>query len=76
MKSRIAALFAALALASFGTAGAENAKPATPVPAKVVETKAALRDLWVGHVFWVRNVVQARLANDASRAKAYEQEVV
>jgi hypothetical protein len=76
MKFRMAALIAALALASFGTADAETAKPVATVPAKVVETKAALRDLWLSHVFWVRNVVQARLANDASRSKTAEQEVV
>ena len=25
--------------------------------AKMVQTKEALRDLWVGHIFWIRNVV-------------------
>ena len=29
---------------------------------KLHATKAALRDLWIGHVFWVRNVVVAGLA--------------
>ena len=47
-----------------------------PAQAKVAETNAALRDLWVGHVFWVRNVVIETLAkNDAARAAA-EKEVV
>lgn len=27
---------------------------------------AVLRDLWIGHVFWIRNVVTARLAGDAA----------
>jgi hypothetical protein len=49
---------------------------ATTVPAKVVTTQAAMRDLWIGHIFWVRNVVDARLGNNTSAAKAAEQQVV
>ena len=47
-----------------------------PAPAKVNETGAALRDLWVGHVFWVRNVVVATFAGNRPAAAAAEQEVV
>lgn len=48
----------------------------TPAPAKVNETGAALRDLWVGHIFWVRNVVVSTFAGNQSAAAAAEQEVV
>jgi hypothetical protein len=48
----------------------------TPMPAKVHETGAALRDLWVGHVFWVRNVVVETFAGNQPAAAAAEQEVV
>ena len=37
---------------------------------------SALRDLWIGHVFWVRNVVTARLAGDTAAESAAEQQVV
>jgi hypothetical protein len=47
-----------------------------PAPAKVNETGAALRDLWVGHVFWVRNVVVSTFAGNQPAAAAAEQEVV
>lgn len=47
-----------------------------PAPGKVNETGAALRDLWVGHVFWVRNVVVATFAGNQPAAAAAEQEVV
>ena len=47
-----------------------------PAPAKVNETGAALRDLWVSHVFWVRNVVVSTLAGNQPAAAAAEQEVV
>jgi hypothetical protein len=77
MKCRIAPLLAALVLTTPALgAGDSPAQPAATVPTKVAETKAALRDLWIGHVFWVRNVVDARLSGDAARAKASEQQVV
>jgi len=50
--------------------------PAASVPTRVAETQAAMRDLWLGHIFWVRNVVEARLADNAGAAKAAEQQVV
>lgn len=43
---------------------------------KLDATKAALRDLWIGHVFWVRNVVVAGLAGDAAAQLAAEKQVV
>lgn len=70
-------LAAALAMAWPGLAPSATAPAAAAtVPTKVVETQAAMRDLWLGHIFWVRNVVDARLENDASEAKAAEQQVV
>lgn len=48
----------------------------TPAPAKVNEAGAALRDLWVGHIFWVRNVVVDTFAGNQPAAAAAEQEVV
>lgn len=45
-------------------------------PAKVDSTKAALRDLWINHVFWVRNVVVAEFAGDTAAKKAAETQVV
>jgi hypothetical protein len=43
---------------------------------KLNATKAALRDLWIGHVFWVRNVVIAELAGNAAAQQAAEKQVV
>jgi len=48
----------------------------TPAAAKVAETGAALRDLWVGHIFWVRNVAVDTLAGNKKAAEAAEKEVV
>jgi hypothetical protein len=43
---------------------------------KVYVTQSALRDLWIGHVFWVRNVVVAELAGDAPAQQVAEKKVV
>jgi hypothetical protein len=52
--------------------------PTTPASAstKLADTKAALRDLWLGHIFWVRNVVAARFAGDATEATVAQAQVV
>jgi hypothetical protein len=47
-----------------------------PAQAKVVEASAAQRDLWVGHIFWVRNVVVETYAGNKKAAAAAEKEVV
>lgn len=49
---------------------------ATQVSTKALQTGAALRDLWLGHAFWVRNVVTATLASNKTAATAAENEVV
>lgn len=49
---------------------------ALPNATKVSQTDAALRDLWIGHVFWVRNVVVNTLDGNSGAAKAAESEVV
>jgi hypothetical protein len=62
-----------------GPALAQHGTPSSaemPASAKVNETGAALRDLWVGHVFWVRNVVVSTFAGNRPAAAAAEQEVV
>jgi hypothetical protein len=43
---------------------------------KLNATKAVLRDLWIDHVFWVRNVVVAGIADDAVAQQAAEKQVV
>jgi len=76
MKSRITLLIAALCVVTApGFAIADDGESAA-VPAKVAATQDALRDLWIGHIFWVRDVVKARIAGDDEQATAAEQQVV
>jgi hypothetical protein len=68
------AVSAPAALASESTA--TPAATATVVSVKLADARAAQRDLWIGHVFWVRNVVYATFDGDAAAAKAAEGQVV
>ena len=72
--SILATVFASVgpALAQHGSHSIAQA----PAAAKVNETGAALRDLWVSHVFWVRNVVVSTFAGNQPATAAAEQEVV
>jgi hypothetical protein len=65
----------ALVLPAFSQAAAKPAAPST-VPVKAADTRAALRDLWIGHVFWVRNVVDASFDGDTAASRSAEQQVV
>jgi hypothetical protein len=67
---------AAAGLATPVLAASSQLAAATPASEKVAETKAVLRDLWVGHIFWVRGVVFATLAKNSPAAAAAEQAVV
>jgi len=40
------------------------------------QTSAALRDLWLGHIFWVRNVAVETLAGNKAAAEAAEKQAV
>ena len=67
-----------LLLASFCLAipaGAATA-PTTADPIAVLETRMALRDLWVEHIFWIRNYAMAADAGDLAQRKVAEDEVV
>jgi hypothetical protein len=44
-------------------------------PVRVEEMKQTLRDLWVGHIFWVRHVVSNIATNDPEERVAAEKEV-
>lgn len=49
---------------------------ATASPAKVADTKAALRDLWLGHILGIRNVAVATMDKNAAARESAEKSVV
>jgi hypothetical protein len=72
----IVAAFAAPAAPVFAQ-HAEHVRTAqSPTGAELEQTGAALRDLWVGHIFWVRNVAVDTLAGNKAAAAAAEKQVV
>jgi len=62
--------------AAHGPSEHSSAAKQPAVSAKAAETGAALRDLWTGHIFWVRNVAFATLTKNDVAANAAEQQVV
>lgn len=58
-----------------GLAAAATA-PSGPVPAKLAATQAAQRDLWVGHIFWVREVSRGLADKNQAAADFAEKQVV
>jgi hypothetical protein len=73
---------AVLATAATGVSGSayahqeHAAAKEAPRSAKTAQTAAALRDLWVGHIFWVRNVALATFSKNEAALKAAEQQAV
>jgi len=43
---------------------------------KTLQTATSLRDLWLGHIFWVRNVSVAAIDKNGAATKAAEQQAV
>ncbi|MFJ4394328.1 hypothetical protein [Pseudomonas sp. NPDC089396] len=49
---------------------------ATPAESAALNTRLALRDLWVEHIFWVRNYAVANQAGNAKQSAVAANEVV
>ncbi|HKR37581.1 MAG TPA: hypothetical protein VJT10_22245 [Steroidobacteraceae bacterium] len=78
MKSLRTVLAASLLSSIFSVAGLASASeaPGGAVLAKVTATQAAERDLWVGHIFWVREVVRGLAEKNQAAADFAEKQVV
>ena len=76
MKRRTLALLLLVTLAQpFWTHAAQETAKATS-DTSALTTRLALRDLWVGHIFWVRNYVVANQDGQKKQAEAAATEVV
>lgn len=78
MKSLRTVLVASLLSSLFFGAGLASAAdaPSGAVPAKVAATQAVERDVWVGHIFWVREVVRGLAEKNQAAADFAEKQVV
>jgi hypothetical protein len=61
---------------SFAHEGHAASAKVTKESAKTVELRQALRDLWIGHVFWTRNVALMTRLGDSQGAKVAEDNAV
>lgn len=68
--------YLALVAPAFAQHSGHTAAAQSPVATNVAQASAAQRDLWVGHIFWVRNVVIGTIAGNEKAAAAAEKEVV
>ena len=57
-------------------AGPATAAATTCISAKQAATRAVLRDLWVEHVFWIRNYVVASAAGNSVQKKVATEQVI
>ena len=76
--NKIGSSIALLGLVFIGLAGCdyETRAGGDANPARVEEMQQNLRDLWVGHIFWVRHVVSNIASHDPAERDAAEKEVV
>ena len=78
MNIKIAALLllALCAQPAWSQSYASTTPAAKPAESAAVTTRMALRDLWVEHIFWVRNYAVANQAGNARQAAVAANEVV
>lgn len=76
--SHIRQSIAVLVLLVLGMVGcaAESRVVADTNLAHVADTKAAMRNLWAGHIFWIRNVVLDNATSNPAARDIAEKEVV
>ncbi|MDZ3993499.1 hypothetical protein PspTeo4_26168 [Pseudomonas sp. Teo4] len=76
MNIKIAALLLLALCAQPAWSQSYSTPTAKPAESAALTTRLALRDLWVEHVFWVRNYAVANQAGNAKQAEVAGNEVV
>jgi hypothetical protein len=72
LKAMSVALLALVFMIPLSSSGNEGGK----LTAKSTELRLALRDLWVGHIFWIRDVAAATKYGNSGAAKVAEEQAV
>ena len=76
MNLKIAALLLLALCAQPAWSQSYSTPTAKPAESAALTTRMALRDLWVEHIFWVRNYAVANQAGNARQAEVAANEVV
>jgi hypothetical protein len=76
MKIRMSVVLLLTALCALPVLSPAAQTPPPPADTAALTTRLALRDLWVEHIFWIRNYAIANQAGDRQQAAIASQEVV
>ncbi len=76
IKTLLVLLFALAATPAWSQSPEALQSVVTGNESAALNTRLALRDLWVEHIFWIRNYVSANQQGDAEQAKVATTEVV
>lgn len=76
MKIRMSVVLLLAALCALPVLSPAAQTPPPPADTAALTTRLALRDLWVEHIFWIRNYAIANQAGDRQQAAIASQEVV
>lgn len=76
VKTLLVLLFALAAAPAWGQSSEVQQSVVTGNESAALNTRLALRDLWVEHVFWIRNYANANQQGDSQQAEAVVPEVV
>ncbi|MEG1628984.1 hypothetical protein [Pseudomonas sp.] len=75
MKIRMSVVLLLAALCALPVLSPAAQTPPPPADTAALTTRLALRDLWVEHIFWIRNYAIANQAGDRQQAAIASQEV-
>ena len=76
MKIRMSVVLLLAALCALPVLSPAAQTPPPPADSAALTTRLALRDLWVEHIFWIRNYAIANQAGNRQQAAIASQEVV
>lgn len=76
MKIRLSVVLLLAALCAFPALSPAAQSPSPQADSAALTTRLALRDLWVEHIFWIRNYAIANQAGNHQQADVASQQVV
>ncbi|MGH8438314.1 MAG: hypothetical protein ACRERW_04515 [Pseudomonas sp.] len=76
MKTRLSVVLLLAALCALPTLGPAAQTPPPQAESAALTTRLALRDLWVEHIFWIRDYAIANQSGNRQQADVASQEVV
>lgn len=76
IRTSVLLLLLTLCVAPLASFAADTHASADSAQSQALTTRLALRDLWLEHIFWIRNYAQANQAGDSRQAAVASEQVV